>query len=77
MILSLQFNDTMGLWAPMPELFSKHLKRWRGRRYQKEAASDLDAPLPTYRKWESGKSTPNKWAMADLLRRMENMKEVQ
>jgi len=46
------------------------LREWRGKRRQKEAASDLDIPLPTYRKYEYGKRTPTKLAMAELLRRM-------
>jgi len=54
----------------MAELLKDRLKIWRGKRYQKEAASDLDLPLPTYRKYENGKRTPNKLAMAELERRL-------
>lgn len=50
--------------------FPKELKAWRGKLYQKEAASDLEIPLASYRKYENGKRTPNKLAMAELLRRM-------
>lgn len=54
----------------MSGLFSRKLREWRGRRYQKEAAVILDIPLPTYRKYERGKRTPNKLAMAELERRI-------
>lgn len=49
---------------------AKELKQWRGRLYQKEAADKLQIPLPTYRKYEAGKRTPNKLALAELKRRM-------
>jgi Helix-turn-helix len=52
------------------KLFSEELKRWRGSLYQKEAAAKLDIPLPSYRKYENGKRTPNKLAIAELRRRM-------
>lgn len=45
----------------MPEQFKDRLKKWRGKKYQKEAADLLGVPLPTYRKWECGKRTPNKF----------------
>ena len=51
-------------------LLSKELNLWRGNRNAKTAASDLDIPLPTYRKYLSGKRTPNKLAIAELRRRM-------
>ena len=51
--------------------FSEELKAWRGKLYQKEAASNLDIPLTSYRKYENGKRTPNKLAMAELRRKME------
>jgi hypothetical protein len=47
------------------------LREWQGKRRQKEAAADLDIPLPTYRKFLYGKRTPNKLALAELVRRME------
>lgn len=59
----------------MAEQFKRTLKRWRGTRYQKEAADDLRIPLPSYRKYENGKRTPNKLAMAELQRRMEEHKQ--
>lgn len=52
-------------------LFKDEIKRWRGLRRQKEAAEDLDIPLPTYRKYEYGKRTPGKLAMVELRNRME------
>jgi hypothetical protein len=52
------------------ELFGDRLKKWRGARLQKQAAGDLDIPLPSYRKYEYGKRTPNKLALAELERRM-------
>jgi DNA-binding transcriptional regulator YiaG len=55
----------------MTELFSERLKKWRGKLYQKEAAAKLDVPLPTFRKWESGKRTPGKLTLAEVIRRME------
>jgi len=56
----------------MSKTFAKELKTWRGSRIAKEAASDLDIPLPTYRKYEYGKRTPGKLAMIELKRRMES-----
>jgi transcriptional regulator with XRE-family HTH domain len=47
----------------------RELRENRGQR-QKEAAADLDIPLSTYRKYEYGQRTPNKLALAELLRRM-------
>jgi len=55
----------------MTALLKDQLREWRGKRRQKEAAADLDIPLPTYRKYEYGKRTPNKLALAELTRRME------
>lgn len=51
-------------------LLKNQLREWRGSLRQKEAADILDLPLPTYRKYEYGKRTPNKLAMAELQRRM-------
>lgn len=55
----------------MSALLADKLKLWRGKRYRKEAAAILRIPLPTYRKYEEGKRTPNKLAMAELERRLE------
>ena len=55
-------------------LLRKELKLWQGNRNAKTAAFDLDLPLPTFRKYLNGKRTPNKLAMAELKRRMENTK---
>ena len=49
---------------------ARTLRRWRGGLRQKEAAAILDLPLPTYRKYECGKRTPNKLALAELERRL-------
>lgn len=51
--------------------FTEELRTWRGKLRQKEAADLLKIPLPSYRKYENGKRTPNKLAMAELRRRME------
>lgn len=51
-------------------LLSKELKLWQGKRNCKTAAGDLDIPLPTYRKYVTGKRTPNKLAMVELIRRV-------
>ena len=58
----------------MEELLADRLKRWRGPLRQKEAAARLDLPLPTYRKYELGKRTPNKLALAELDRRLAQTK---
>ena len=55
----------------MDKPLKDQLREWRGKRRQKEAAADLDIPLPTYRKYEYGHRNPNKLAMAELKRRME------
>jgi hypothetical protein len=47
-------------------LFAKRLRIWRGPAAQKEAAAELRVPVSTLRKWEYGKQTPNKLAMAYL-----------
>ena len=49
---------------------SKELNLWRGNRNAKTASDDLKIPLPTYRKYLSGKRSPNKLAEAELRRRM-------
>jgi hypothetical protein len=56
--------------GPPPWKLKDRLREWQGKRRQKEAASDLDIPLPTYRKFLYGKRTPTKLALAELLRRM-------
>jgi transcriptional regulator with XRE-family HTH domain len=50
--------------------FSERLRKWRGKRRQKEAAADLDVTLAAYRKWEYGKRTPKKITLAEIDRRM-------
>ena len=54
----------------MPESFALRLRKWRGQMMQKEAASILDVPIATLRKWEYGKRTPNKITLCELERRM-------
>lgn len=55
----------------MSEHFARKLRRWRGPRSVKEAASDLQIPYGTYRKYEEGKRTPNNLALAEINRRLE------
>ncbi len=50
--------------------FSKRLRKWRGKRYLKEAASALDVPTWTYINWEIRGTVPSKLAMAEILRRL-------
>lgn len=57
--------------AQMAALLKDRLKAWRGKRSLKEAAADLGVDYPSYRKYETGKRTPHKLAMAELERRME------
>lgn len=40
--------------------FAEKVKRWRGKRNMKEAASDLGIPYETYAKYESGTRKPHK-----------------
>jgi hypothetical protein len=54
--------------------FGKILRKWRGKRVRKRGAAVLGLPLATYSKYEYGKRTPNKLAMVELLRRMEENK---
>ena len=54
----------------MTQQLKDQLREWQGKRRQKEAAADLDIPLPTYRKFLYGKRTPTKLALAELLRRL-------
>jgi transcriptional regulator with XRE-family HTH domain len=56
----------------MTVLLSDRLKRWRlGKKLLiKEAATTLDIPNGTYRKYESGKRTPNKLARLEIERRL-------
>lgn len=55
--------------------FKDRLKEWRGKLYQKEAAEILSVSTATIRKWESGKRTPGKLALAEIERRMEAHKQ--
>src|SRR5215813_3192643 len=57
-------------------LLAEKLKAWRGRLSLKEAAAKLDIDYPTYRKYESGKRTPCKLALAELQRRLDNLSSL-
>lgn len=55
-------------------LLKDRLKEWRGRYSLKEAAAVLDIDYPTYRKYETGKRTPSKLALAEIERRLQERK---
>lgn len=59
----------------MSQLLADRLRLWRGKRYIKEAAAILGLPMGTYRKYEEGKRTPNKLAMAELERRLQEIQQ--
>jgi predicted transcriptional regulator len=50
--------------------FKDRLRAWRGKRYQKQAADILSVSTACIRKWEKGKRTPGKLALAEIERRM-------
>lgn len=54
----------------MPESFGLRLRKWRGKRMQKEIAFILDVPLGTIRKWEYGKRTPTKISQVGIAKLM-------
>jgi len=56
--------------------FAELLKKWRGTRYQKEAAEILGVPIQTLRKWEYGKRTPKKITQEALKARMNDNRET-
>jgi transcriptional regulator with XRE-family HTH domain len=57
--------------TPLPErLLALRLSK---RLCQKEIASILELPLCSYRSYETGKRTPAKLAMIELIRRVEAM----
>lgn len=56
-------------------LFKDRLKEWRGKLRHKEAAAILNVPLGTYRAWEYGKRTPNRLSLAEVERRMVNLRQ--
>lgn len=51
--------------------FQEQLKKWRGKRYHKQAADALKVSVCTYRCWEYGTRTPKPITMPEILRRME------
>lgn len=57
------------------KLLKDKLKVLRGTLRQKEMAERLNLPLPTYRKYELGKRTPSKLALAELERRIEQSRK--
>ena len=50
--------------------FAKKLRKWRKKRVQKQAASDLGVPLRTFQSWEEGIRAPSKLALIEVERRM-------
>lgn len=56
---------------PTDELFKDRLRKWRGKRYQKEINDIFQVSVATIRKWEAGKRTPTKLSLAEIYRRME------
>ncbi len=59
----------------MPDELSSELQAWQKSRTDKEAATLLDIPLPTYRAYKNGKRTPNKLSYEELKRRMDATEE--
>lgn len=57
------------------EPFNERLKKWRGKRKQHEAAFLLSAPIRTYQQWEQNRSTPSKYAIAEIERIMKENPE--
>jgi ABC-type polysaccharide/polyol phosphate transport system ATPase subunit len=49
--------------------FSKELKKWRGKRRQKEVAALIDVSLRTYEGWEIG-HIPSRFAQNEIRRLM-------
>lgn len=58
------------------ELLADRLRRFQGRLTIKEAAAKLDLPYGTFRKYSNGHRTPNKMAMAELLRRLAELENT-
>jgi DNA-binding transcriptional regulator YiaG len=50
--------------------FKKELRKWRGKRLQKQAADLLKVKAQTYSTWEQGRRTPSDLARLELRRRM-------
>ena len=51
--------------------FSKILRKWRGKRLQKEGAEALGVNIKTFQAWEYGVNKPHKLTMAEVVRRMD------
>lgn len=49
---------------------SKLIRKWRGKRLQKEAADALGISVRTYQNWEEGVSVPSKWCCKCLTKRI-------
>lgn len=50
--------------------FSRLLKAWRGKLFQKEAADRLGVPLRTYQNWENGSRKPARTCMNCVREKM-------
>lgn len=50
--------------------FARELKKWRGKRGQKEVADGLGVSIRTYEGWEFG-HTPSRFAQNELRRLMQ------
>jgi hypothetical protein len=56
-------------------LFSKELRKWRGKRGQKEVADRLGMSLRTYEGWEAGHK-PSSFAQNEIRRQMASHPET-
>lgn len=56
--------------SAMPIEFSERLRKWRGERTQKEAASVIGVPLRTYCSWEEEVNKPDALKMETVENRM-------
>lgn len=54
--------------------FAKSLKKWRGKRLQKQASDALGVPERTYASWERGERVPGSVTIIELKRRMDGNK---
>lgn len=70
MLLDLTCNAQNSYNVAMPNDFSTELRRWRGKRLQKEAAELLGIGLRTYHSWEQGRRKPTAPSMQEIKRRM-------
>lgn len=47
--------------------FKKELRKWRGKRLQKEAADLIGVALRTYQAWEQGAHEPPAWKCLECV----------